>query len=343
VAERVVLHVGTMKSGTTFLQNVVSANQEPLRAQGVSFVGSRWRDQISAAQDAIEHGGEKQPPLSPDGPWARIVREIEEWPATALFSVEFFGARKTTKIRQIIDSLGETRVTVVFTARDLARTIPSMWQESVQNGGKATWEDYLRAVRTHEKDDALADSFWRQQGVAAMARRWAEVVGPDNVVVVTAPPKGAPRDLLWNRYAGLLGVDPASCSLDVPANPSLGLASTLVLRALNEELAADPLARSAYHQRVKRVLAKQGMARYRADEPTLGLDEPWVYERSAAQIAALRRLGCPVVGDLDELTSYPVPGVQPDAVPVEQQLQAAVRGLAHAVRDLTYSKSRRTK
>jgi hypothetical protein len=342
VAERVVLHVGTMKSGTTFLQNVVSANQESLRAQGVSFVGSRWRDQIIAAQDAIEHGGETQPALAPDGPWARIVREMEEWPQTALFSVEFFGARKASKIEQIIGSLGDTQVTVVFTVRDLARAIPSMWQESVQNGGKATWEDYLRAVRSHERGDTVGDLFWRHQGVAAMARRWAEVVGSQNVVVVTAPPKGAPRDLLWTRYAELLGVDPASCSLDVPANPSLGLASTLVLRALNEELAADPLDRSAYHQKVKRVLAKHGMARHR-DEPTLGLDEPWVYERSAAQIAALRKLGCPVVGDLDELTSYPVPGVQPDAVPVEQQLRAAVRGLAHAVRDLTYSKDRKTK
>lgn len=343
MADRVVLHVGTMKSGTTFLQNVVSANQEALRAQGVSFVGRRWRDQITAAQDAIEHGGPKQPPMSPDGPWSRIVREIEEWPATALFSVEFFGARKTPKIQQIIGSLGDAQVTVVLTVRDLARTIPSMWQESVQNGGQATWEAYLHAVRTHERDDRLADLFWRHQGVAAMARRWAEVVGPDNVVVVTAPPKGAPRDLLWNRYAGLLGVDPASCSQDVPANPSMGLASTMVLRALNEELASEPLTRNAYHQRVKRVLAKQGMGRYRADEPTLGLDEPWVYERSAAQIAALRKLGCPVVGDLDELTSYPVPGVQPEAVSAEQQLQAAVRGLAHAVRDLTYSKDRKTK
>ena len=343
MAERVVLHVGTMKSGTTFLQNVVSANEEPLRAQGVSFVGRKWRDQIKAAQDAIEHGGDKQPALDPDGPWARIVHEMEEWPGTALFSVEFFGARKPSKIEQIIGSLRGASVTVVFTARDLARTIPSMWQESVQNGGQATWEDYLAAIRAQQRGDVLAEAFWRQQGVAAMARRWAEVVGPDNVVVVTAPPKGAPHDLLWQRYAGVLGIDPASCSLDVPANPSLGLASTMVLRALNEQLATDPLGRSAYHQRVKRVLAKQGMARHRSDEPTLGLDEAWVYERSAAQIAALRRLGCPVVGDLDELTSFPVPGVQPDAVSVEQQLLAAVRGLEHAVRDLTYSKSRRTK
>lgn len=342
MAQRVVLHVGTMKSGTTFLQNVVSANRDRLRPQGVSFVGRTWRDQIRAAKDAIEHGAPGQPPLAPDGPWRRIVREVEEWPGTALFSVEFFGARKVPKIEQVVGAFGDTPVTVVLTVRDLARQIPSMWQESVQNGGTATWEHYLRSVREERAGDQVADSFWRQQGVAAMARRWAGVVGTENVVLVTAPPKGAPSDLLWTRYAGVIGVDPASCSLDVRANPSLGLASSLVLRRLNEELASAPLSRTAYHQKVKRVLAKQGMARYRGDEPTLGLDERWVHARSEKQIAALRRLGCPVVGDLAELTSHPVPGVQPGDVDLEEQLAAAVRGLAHAVRDLTWAKPRRS-
>lgn len=343
MAERLVLHVGTMKSGTTFLQNVVSNNRETLRGQGVSFLGRKWRQQVKAAQDAIEHGGKGQPEISPDGPWARIVREAEAWPGTALFSVEFFGARKAGKIEQIIGSFAATPVTVVLTVRDLARTIPSMWQESVQNGGRATWEDYLVAVREERKDSAVANSFWRQHGVAAMARRWAAVVGTENVVIVTAPPKGAPRRLLWDRYAGVLGIDPESCSLEVPANPSLGLASTLVLRRLNDELAADPLSRGAYHQKVKRALAKNGMARHRRDEPVLGLDEAWVYQRSEREIDALRTLGCPVVGDLAELTSHPVPGVQPEAVSVEQQLEAAVRGLSHAVRDLTWANNGKKK
>lgn len=343
MADRVVLHVGTMKSGTTFLQNVVSANREALRAQGVSFVGRKWRDQIKAAQDLIEHGGENQPPLDPDGPWSRIVREVEEWPGTALFSVEFFGARKTAKIEQVVRCFGDTPVTVVLTVRDLARTIPSMWQEAVQNGSRATWEEYLRAVRAQKPDSRLGNGFWRQQGVAGMARRWGSVVGTENVVVITAPPKGAPSDLLWERYAGVLGIDPASCALDVRANPSLGLASTLVLRALNEQLDRDPLSRGAYHQKVKRILAKEGMAQHRREEPVLGLDEPWVYRRSQREVAALREVGCPVVGDLAELRSEPVPGVQPDQVSVEQQLTAAVQGLEHAVRHLTWSRRRRRK
>jgi len=332
-----------MKSGTTFLQNVVANNREVLRAQGVSFLGRRWREQIRAAQDVIEHGGVNQDPIGPKGPWARIVREIEEWPGTALFSVEFFGARKPSKIEQIIGDLGDTPVTVVITVRDLARQVPSMWQESVQNGGRATWEDYLRGVREERSDDPVGRGFWRHQGVASMARRWSDVVGRENVVLITAPPKGAPSRVLWDRYAEVVGIDADSCDLEVTANPSLGLASTLVLRDLNEQLHEDPLSRNEYHQKVKRVLAKQGMARYRREEPTLGLDADWVYARSEKEVEALRRLGVRVVGDLAELTSHPVPGVQPGDVSVEERLEAAVRGLAHAVRDLTWDRDGKSK
>lgn len=342
MAERVVLHIGTMKSGTTFLQNVVANNREVLREQGVSFVGAKWRDQIKAAQDVIERGGDGQDPIADDGPWARIVREMNDWQGTALLSVEFLGGRKVSKIEQIVSAFGETPLTVVITARDLARQIPSMWQEAIQNGGRTSWTEYLQEVR----DERRGNQFWRQQGVATWAKRWSGVIGPENVVVITAPPKGAPSNLLWDRYAGVVGIDPASCSLEVTSNPSLGLASTLVLRELNVALAEDPrgpLGRSAYHSRVKRVLAKQGMARHRGDEPTLGLDESWVYPRSEKEVAALRKVGCRVVGDLAELTSYPVPGVQPDAVSVEQQLAAAVRGLSHAVRDLTWAKDGKRK
>lgn len=335
MAERVVLHIGTMKSGTTFLQNVLSGNRDALEQEGVSFVGGRWRDQVQAAQDVIEHGGRKQQPLSPHGPWQRIVDEISAWSGTALFSVEFFGARKRSKIEQIVGSFRGTDLTVVLTIRDLARSIPSMWQESVQNGGRATWDEFLRAVREEKRGESeLGDSFWRQQAAAEMARRWAAAVGKDNVVIVTSPPRGGSSRLLWDRYAQVVGVDPDSCNLDVPANPSLGLASTLVLRSLNEELAVDPLSRKEYHQKVKRALAKRGLARHRNEESALGLDETWVYERAAAEISALRELGCPVVGDLEELTAHRVPGVHPDSVSVEEQLTAAVRGLGHVVRQL---------
>ena len=63
MADRVVLHIGSMKSGTSFIQNVLGNNREALAEHGITFAGERWRDQVTAVQDLIAHGGPRQEPL----------------------------------------------------------------------------------------------------------------------------------------------------------------------------------------------------------------------------------------------------------------------------------------
>jgi hypothetical protein len=55
VAARVVLHVGLMKSGTSFLQRVLRHNQDLLREQGVLFP-SPWKRQVQAVKDLAAEG-----------------------------------------------------------------------------------------------------------------------------------------------------------------------------------------------------------------------------------------------------------------------------------------------
>ena len=76
MAERVVLHIGSMKSGTSFIQNVLGNNREALAQHGISFAGERWRDQVSAVQDLIAHGGPRQEPLEDPTALGPVVREL---------------------------------------------------------------------------------------------------------------------------------------------------------------------------------------------------------------------------------------------------------------------------
>jgi hypothetical protein len=149
--------------------------------------------------------------------------------------------------------------------------------------------------------------------------------------VITVPPKGAPAGLLWERFAELCGLDAASYDLDVLRNPSIGAASAMVLRDLNEALEGLGIDKRAYHQFVKHALAKRGLVHRQADEPVLGLDEDWVIERGQQEVALLRQQGLRVLGDLDELLPRPVAGVHTDQIPAEERLSAAVDGLAHAI------------
>ena len=57
MAKRVVVHIGLMKSGTTFVQGRLGANRARLDAQGVLFPGPTWRRHVNAVQDLMGHPG----------------------------------------------------------------------------------------------------------------------------------------------------------------------------------------------------------------------------------------------------------------------------------------------
>ena len=331
MATRLFLHIGAMKSGTSFLQNVLQDNKELLREQGILFPGGWWRDQVNAVLELIEHGGRRQPPLPEDGKWRALAAEVNAWDGPAVISMEFLAPRTPDKIQLIRDSFPGADLQVVFTVRDLARSIPAMWQESVQNRWTATWPEFLDEVRAESGDKGVGSWFWRHQGVAGIARRWVDAVGPDHFTLVTVPPKGAPRDLLWQRFAQVCGIDGSAFRQDVLANPSIGPASAMVLRDLNEALAAQDFPQGAYLQFVKHSLAKRGLVHRQQDEPVLGLDEDWVRVRGEAEIKRLRKLGLRIVGDLDELAPRPVPGVHTDQISLEERYAAALDGLAHSM------------
>ena len=331
MAERLVLHIGSMKSGTSFIQNVLGDNKDRLAAQGVLFAGPRWKFQVNAVRDLIGGGGPQQEPLDPTGPWQTLAGEINAWPGTAVVSMEFLGPRSAQKIAQIRDSFPDTEIEAVLTCRDLARNIPAMWLESTQNGSTTGWADYLEAVRTEDRGTQAGRNFWRQQAIPAIAKRWSQELD-GRLTLVTVPQKGAPQGLLWERFAGVLGVAPDGVDLQVRANPSIGLATALVLVQLNQQLQLDDGSMPRHYDRyVKHFLAKRGLVARQGDEPRLGLDADWVRKRGEQQVKRLKADGHRVVGDLDELMPRPVPGIHADEVSVEDRLAAAVDGLEHFV------------
>lgn len=341
MARRVVLHIGAMKSGTSFVQNVATANREALLEQGVLFAGTRWRDQVDAVRDVAQRSGRH---LAPDGPWNTLVREIAAWDGTALISMEFLAARTPEEIAFICSSFGDAEVSVILTARDLGRTVPAMWLESTQNGATETWEEFLDQVRRAE--GRAGRDFHRHQDLPALAQRWSAVVGRDNFTIITVPQPGASPRVLWERFASVLGIDGSQADLEVRANLGLGLASALVLRRFNEKyLAAGGEGKPGdpgrdYQRLVKHRLAKSGLV-HREGEPKLGFDTRWGRRMGAQQIEALRVAGYRVVGDLDELTPQRVVGVQPKQVSGQDQLEAALDGLLFLVGDLTERSARR--
>lgn len=325
MAERVVLHIGSMKSGTSFIQNVLGHNKSHLESAGVLFPGARWRSQVKAVQDLIATSGKGRAPLGETGPWAELAAEVNAWPGTAVISMEFLGPRTAQQIDRIAGSFAGARIEAVITCRDLGRNIPAMWLESVQNGAVIGWADYLDGVRARDKDSVAGRGFWRHQDLPVIARRWSKGLGRTETTLVTVPRRGAPSELLWERFASLIDVDPARCDLDVRANPSIGLATAQLLLRLNQRLVDESgTLPKGYDNLVKHRLAKRGLVSRQAQEPRLGLAADWVDDEGRRQVEALRGLGLHVVGDLDELLPEPQSGAHADEVSADDQLDAAL-------------------
>ena len=277
-------------------------NRERLAEHGILFACERWRQQVLAVRELIDRGGPNQEPITPDGPWQHLVDVVNEWPGTAIVSMEFLAPRKEPKIAVIQEAFAGADLQVVLTARDLARSLPAMWTESTQNRGVRTWEEFLDAVRHEDMAQKPGRWFWKHQRLADIASRWSDAVGRDHFTLITVPPTGAPPGVLWDRFAAVAGIPEGLCDTEVRSNPGIDAASALVLRALNERLAQDEFSPQDYERLVKGALAKQGLVKRGRDSVPPGdrraLGTTPVQARSCDK---LRKLDIRVVGDIDEL------------------------------------------
>lgn len=342
MSHTVVLHVGAMKSGTSFIQRTLSANREELTRQGFLFPGEAWRHQVYGVMDVLGQTREGRVKPATVGAWQRLLDEIAAHEGTSVISMEFLAANPRDSLVRIVESLAPAKVEVVLTLRDLGRNIPAMWQEGLKNRDSWTWEEYIDGVRNGDPDvPGVARRFWRHMSAALIARRWSSVVGPENTTLVTVPHTGASRDELWRRFCSVLGLDPAPFELPGRANESLGAASALVLRSVNEQLAHLPARR--YNRVVKHLLAKQGMAVRRGEEDTIGFTSArWLRKRSDRMVENLRRLDLPLVGSFEDLTPESVPGVDPSTVSLADREAAAVAALTFLVEVWNGSQTRRS-
>lgn len=322
MAQRVVVHIGLMKSGTTFLQGRLGANRQWLSEHGVLFPGPTWRRHVNAVQDLMGHPGHTP------GSWDSLTEEINACPDAAVISMEYLAMAWQRGIGILADSFGDAELRIVLGVRDLGRTVPAMWQEAVKNRSTRTFEEYVESIRS---DGDSGRRFWRQQHAGRIAARWAEVVGPGRVHVVTVPPAGAHGDLLWDRFREVAGIpDQASWDEAPRTNESLGVASALVLRRLN--LITEDLSLKGYKRRVKAV-GKHLMPAHRSAEDAIGFQVPdWLRREADAIRDQLAGGGVHVVGDLDDLTPRDVPGADPARVDTAAQLEAALAALDATLR-----------
>jgi hypothetical protein len=332
---RVFLHIGTPKSGTTYLQEKLALNRDAIAQQGLTYPDTRTGNHFEAALDLIEErwAGEREVAR---GQWSALVGDARKAPGDVVISHEILAAATPEQVATAMAAFADDEVHLVLTARDLARQLPAEWQENVKHRGRRSFSKFLnRVTRARRVGPKLW--FWRVQSVPDVLTRWGNGLSPDRIHVVTVPPADAPRDLLWRRFATVLGLDP-----DLPYeeatdfNPSLGIAETAVVRQLNRRLAGKGIARPVYVDLVREVIARDTLA-LRADQIRAVLPPrrwPFVEEVTREWHEWLVGSGVDVVGDLDDLRprrpDYDT-WTHPDKPPADLVADAALDALAAVI------------
>ena len=203
---RVFLHIGTPKSGTTYLQEKLALNRDAIAEQGLSYPSTRTGNHFEAALDLIEERWAGQLEVA-RGQWGALVGEARKASGDVLVSHEILAAASPAQVATAMAAFADDEVHIVLTARDLARQIPAEWQENIKHRGRRSFAKFnSMIVKARRTNPDLW--FWRVQAIPDVLTRWGNGLPPARIHVVTVPPRDEPRDLLWRRFAGVVGIDP---------------------------------------------------------------------------------------------------------------------------------------
>lgn len=308
-----ILHIGAMKTGTTYLQHLLEANREQLASAGILWPGETWEHQTFAAMDVMAAAAGRAPrnPAAV-GMWDHISGQMREHDGpTSVFSMEFLSYADEEQGEQIVAAFPDHDVHVVITVRDARYAVPAQWQTSCRMAGVVPLRRVVKAM--DRPPDAptpgrAAKLLQRTQNIPRMLEVWGALVGADRMHVVTVPPKGSDPALLWTRFADVLGIAPELCTPpESYVHTSLGHESAEFLRLVNVALGPDARARGV--RQVKRVLVRELLTHADTETPIrlnrrgVRLSGRWNGRARDAILAS----GAHVVGDLDDLRTGPPP------------------------------------
>lgn len=342
----VYLHIGTMKSGTTYLQQRLTSNRATLPSYGVNWPGKRWDHQVKAVNDLLDW----KPGAKPPRVWDEMAASMLAHDCTSILSMEFLFVATPDQIAHVASSLGAADVHVVLTLRDSTAAAPSQWQTGVRSGMRVLWAEYARKmsvvgrvpprVVTRLPGMKPARHFALRHSAELVLRPWLQHIPTDHFHIVLVPKSREDPDLLWKRFAQAVSIAP-DCAPERPefSRQSLGYASASLVSRVNQQFPATRA--PAYRAVVRRFLCEEVLTPLAGAETAIPLTQG-VYlagiRQNVRNRKALAAAGVPVVGDLDELPVTPDP-TRLEALPtrveepsVDEYLTAAETAIAALAR-----------
>ncbi|WP_141014084.1 hypothetical protein [Nocardioides sambongensis] len=329
---KVFLHIGTRKSGTSYLQLALRNSVEALDEQGVALMFRTRERNVRRQLTPLRELAATGDATSATAAMAWTAERIRAKPDHRhLITLEDLAELPRPAIEAMVGGLSDFDVEVVVTARHWGLTLPSEWQQCVKERHTGTYRDFIEDVRARSGE--TAQRFVARQHLPQMVERWGAHAP---VRVIAVPPSSRTEGTLVDLFSDLVGIDPAS--LVTPKgtiNQSLTLAQAEMLRRVNIAL-GDRLPEPAHSYRVgmREWLTRRSLMKHRGSSIRLPAEYlGWAQQESAMQLEALRTGPARIIGRPEDLVATEELATGPDNVSDAELAEVAMTTLADLAAD----------
>ena len=304
--KKLIIHPGFHKTGTTSLQQALTASREDLRKENFYYPKIGGGAQHRPAWAVIEKtwgwknkGGRK----TSYAEWENLVKKMRKSKKTVLISSEFFSEASQNQLNKLKNDLDGFESKIIFTWRPLPFLLASSYQQYLKYGIKASYEEWLHSIFDTPRKSKITPSFWKRNLHGEVIEKWANAFGHENVSIISVDEKNP--TFLFDSYAALAGIPANVLHLPEQAeiNRSLTAAEAALLLQINQNYPKDAQWDSY------EVFIRNGNIRALSSSPMLDSSDEklmtpkWAIDKAIEinkqNVIDIKKLGIKTIGNLD--------------------------------------------
>ncbi len=313
MAKQLIIHAGFHKTGTTSLQEALSANRKILLSKGIHYphMGSEAHHRAALAISGRIWGWKKRGgSATPIKEWSSLAKQINRSRKNVVISSEFFCEASLEQIQRIKSDIKTSDIKVVFTLRPLVKLLASSYQQYLKYGIKPTYEEWLHSVLDIPGISKMTPTFWKRHMHGEVIENWVSVFGKDNVEIIVVDERKP--EFLFESFNSLLGLEESVLKAqESGSNRSLTVEEIDLLIEINRNF---PETRTWADYEI---FIRDGAIKYLTDHVAapLGarklLTPEWAVikaqEISCLNVEGIKRSGVRIIGDIESFGSATVP------------------------------------
>lgn len=226
-----ILHVGQMKSGTTYVQEILSKNRDKLREQNIVYPGEGVNQQPAVygiCGSSVPWVKDKKPHLAKAEKLRNEIFDAKSKGYDVLLSAEALSSCDKKGIEEFLDSIGGADK-AIFSVRSLHNALPSAWQQTLKTGSFTSIVEFFQQM---EETWPARSGRWRTYAYGECVQRWSEFLPTEAYVLSN---KVNNKNEPWDLFCKASGIESMNDYVypEKEENTSFSKESSDIIRSLS--------------------------------------------------------------------------------------------------------------